>query len=149
MVSFSKLLFVFCVGLSLAHAQEAAPLFKSSDYRITMRSWQVELKPDGKKKVSLTFAYEVPKSSKFILYVARDVTDSVISDSNLGFVVIDTLEKGETMLQFEDTERGARYFVGLWRGVSRGSPSGIVCNGAFVDFGPKVTPAFKKQPEKK
>lgn len=137
--------------LPCATAQEAvAALFAGSDYSFKMREWKVEAGSDGRKKVSITLAYQFPKDSRFIIWVARP-KDTPLDESlydALARADLDKAARGEAKLEFEDAGTDARFFIGLWRGVRRDwSPSGVLCDGAFVDLSPTVT-SVVRHPEK-
>jgi hypothetical protein len=117
------------------------PLFSREDYRFDLRSWSVKVARDGKAKVELAIAYRIPQRARFHLHVAKEYTESSLDDSNLAFEVVEQPQEGEVKIAFEDDSLRPKYFVGLWRGMPRElSPSGAMCDGAFIDLTVTVIP---------
>jgi len=120
-------------------ARADIPLFSRSDYRFQIRSWKVGTTSSGKKKIEMVVTYDIPPNTRFCLHVAKEYTESFVDASVVAFVEVQNPAKGEVKIEFEDEASRLRYFVGLWRGWPREkSPSGVDCDGAFVDFTPTI-----------
>ena len=121
-------------------SKEDAVLFADHGYRFTITSWSATPRDGAKTTIAYHVAFEIPKGSRFLLYVSatRDgfFTDSLASKELVG------PSKGDVVLEFEtDSTARAIYFF-LWRGIGGGSPSGVICDGAIVSLPLKITPIF-------
>lgn len=123
-------------------SSDVVVLFTDSDYRFTVREWKIEHASDGVKKVAIRIAYEIPADLRFIVSVSKQATDVPTE----GFVVQELYAKvagqGETSLVFDDAQPGSVYHFLLWRGVGGRSPSGAICDAAWLDLTPRVHRSF-------
>jgi len=139
------LLALIVVGaVRAADAKADAVLFAHSDYRFVVTSWTAEpTEKEKKRRVSLTISYDVPKGARFILYISQSPGGTIVD--SIAFRELKSTPKGEEKLEFESDAEPTSFFVGLWKGVGVGSPSGITCDGAIVSFPLKITPVFRHE----
>ena len=137
------ILFSAFVFSGVLHAADAI-LFESTDYHFVVTACSVRPTEKEEKKVSLAITYEVPKNARFIVFGSRSQTLEPLADP-LFFQELKSTPKGELKFAFESGDEPTVFFVGLWRGVGGGSPSGIVCDGAMVSLPLKITPVFRHE----
>ncbi len=134
------------VVLGAGAARGANPetvLFSGRDYKFVVASCKAEpIEKEKKQRIALIVACEVPKDSRFILFVARTATTDLL-EGTIATQESKGIPREEVKLEFQMSAQPASFFVGLWRGLGHGSPSGIVCDGAVVSFPLKIQSAFR------
>ena len=135
---------IILFGLVLAAAAQAAEpasdpvLFARDGYRFVVTDCVAEAVKEGRQRVVISVAYEVPEHVRFILLASKSPAGSLIDA--FAHQVIDGTTKGRVRLEFERETAVSGFYLRLWRGVGGDSPSGIVCDGAFIDLPLKITP---------
>lgn len=139
-----QILALALLGIVFASISQAEiQLFRRSDYLIEIRSWEIENLSQNRRKITVMVSYEIPENTRFILHVSSERIESIASDTILAIATLVSVSKGETKIEWKDDGSRLNYYFGLWRGLPREqSPSGIECDGAYIDFTPKVTPTF-------
>ena len=120
-------------------------LFSDHDYRFVVTSCKAEpIEKEKKQSVTLIVSCEVPKDSRFILFIARTPTTDLL-EGTIATQELKGVQKEEVKLEFQMGAQPASFFIGLWRGLGHGSPSGIVCDGAIVSLPLKIQPVFRHE----